>query len=162
MIFEIDVSGEDILSKDYSICIADKDRIIKGFKFNEKLIKDLSSRYGQEFYRYKKSQKEKALFKVRIYCIAIYYIFKSIKIKKDLSLVICRDFDGKENDIKENLKFFIDKKLRLKLDNNINFTRLDKDSTAHRYAFLMRKDKKNKLPVYTKIILRDFEEFLKK
>ncbi|OGJ16355.1 hypothetical protein A3K74_02070 [Candidatus Pacearchaeota archaeon RBG_13_33_26] len=160
--FEIDVSGEDILSKDYTICIANKDGIIKGFKFNEKLIKDLSSRYGQGFYRYKKSQKEKALFKVRVYCIAIYYIFKSIKIKGDLSLNICRDFDGKENDIKENLRFLLDNRLGLRLDNQIIFTKLDKESTANKYAFLMRKDKKNKLSTYIKITLPDFEEFLKK
>ena len=33
MNLEIDVSGEDLLSKDYTICIADNNGIIKGFKF---------------------------------------------------------------------------------------------------------------------------------
>ncbi len=34
MIFDIDVSGGDLLNKDYVICIANRDGIIKGFKFN--------------------------------------------------------------------------------------------------------------------------------
>ena len=59
--FEIDVSGEDLLSKNYTICAADKDSVIKGFKFNEKLTNLLSSRYGQGLYKYHKSQKGKAL-----------------------------------------------------------------------------------------------------
>ena len=36
--FEIDVSGEDLLSKNYVICIANRDGIIKGFKFKENLV----------------------------------------------------------------------------------------------------------------------------
>jgi hypothetical protein len=161
MEFEIDVSGEDLLSKNYTICIANKDGIIKGFKFNEKLVKDLSSRYGQEFYRYKKSRKEKSLFKIRLYSITIYYLFKSIKIKKEISLSICRDFQGRENDIQENLKFFLGKILNLKLD-KIYFTKLDKDSNANRYSLLMREDTKNKMNTYIKIELKDFEKWLKK
>lgn len=161
MEFEIDVSGEDLLSKNYVICIADKNSTIKGFKFDEKLVKDLSSRYGQGFYKYKKSRKGKTLFKIRLYSIAIYYLFKSTKIKGNLSLTICRDFEGKENDIKENLNFFLGKQLGLKLE-NIYFTKLNKNSNAHKYAFLMREDRKNKLQTYTKIELKYFEKWLKR
>lgn len=49
--FEIDVLGKDLLSKDYTICIANKNNIIKGFKFSEKFVSNLSSRYGQGLYR---------------------------------------------------------------------------------------------------------------
>lgn len=45
-IFEIDVSGDDLLSKDYTICIADKYGTIKGFKFSNDLINTLCSKYG--------------------------------------------------------------------------------------------------------------------
>ncbi|MFH1001961.1 MAG: hypothetical protein V1759_01765 [bacterium] len=149
------------MSKNYTICVANKDGLIKGFKFNEKLIKDLSSRYGQGMYRYKKSKKEKASFKLRLYSIVIYYLFKSIKIKKDVSLKICRDFQGRENDIKENLKFFLGKRIGLKLE-SIYFTKLDKGSSADKYSFLMREDTKNKMNTYIKIELKDFEQWLKK
>ena len=162
MDFEIDVSGEDLLNKNYAICIADRNNIIKGFKFEEKIIEDLCSKYGQGFYKYKKSQSGKALFKIRLYCIVIYYLFKSIKLKGELSLIICRDFQGKENDIKENLRFFLNILLDLKLEDKIHFTKLDKLSNAHKYAFLMREDRKNKMPIYVKINLEDFERFLKK
>jgi len=161
MEFEIDVSGNDLLSKNYTICVANKDGIIKGFKFSEKLVKDLSSRYGQHMYRYKKSKKDKASFKVRLYSIAIYHLFKSLKIKKNISLNICRDFQGRENDIRENLKFLLIKKLGLNMD-NIHFTKLDKGSNADKYAFLMREDAKNKMNTYVKIELDAFEKWLKK
>ena len=57
MEFDIDVSGKDLLSKDYTICIANKDSLIRGFKLNEELVNILSSKYGQELYQYKKSNK---------------------------------------------------------------------------------------------------------
>ena len=51
MIFEIDVSGEDIFSPGYSIVVADKDNLVKGFKFDRKLIQVLRARQGEERYR---------------------------------------------------------------------------------------------------------------
>ncbi len=161
MNFEIDVSGEDLLSKGYTICIADNSSIIKGFKFNDELIKILSSRYGQGFYRYKKSKKGKSLFKMRLYSIVIYHLFKSIKPKREISLSVCKDFDGKENDIKENFKFFLEKKLGLNFSDKIYFAKLGKNSNAHKYAFLMREDRKNKMSTYVKIKLEEFEKWLK-
>ncbi len=156
--FEIDVSGEDLLNKDYTICIADKNSLIRGFKFSEKLVKDLCSRYGQGFYRYKKSKKGKANFRVRLYCVVVYYLIESLKVNS-YSLTICRDFNGKENDIRENLKALF-KKNNLYLTESIFFTKLDKNSNAHKYAFLMREDKKNQLPNYIEIKLEDFEKWL--
>jgi hypothetical protein len=38
MDWDIDVSGEDLLSKNYTICIADKDSTIRGFKFDEEIV----------------------------------------------------------------------------------------------------------------------------
>lgn len=159
MQFEIDVSGEDLLSKDYTICVAN-DKIIKGFKFSEELIKILSSRYGQGFYKYKKSSKQKTIFKLRIYSIVIYKIIASINVKGNLDLKICRDFDGKEEEIKNNLKFLLGNLLNFDL--SFEFTKLGKDSPAHNYAYLMRKDKNNQLKTYVKISLEEIEEFLKK
>lgn len=157
--FEVDVSGEDLLSKDYAICIADKNSNIKGFKFSEKLVKDLCSRYEQGFYRYKKSKKGKADFKIRLYSVVVYYLFKSLKIFEEVSLNLCRDFDRKENDIRENLRTLF-RKNALKFK-EIYFVKLNEDSNAHKYAFLMRHDKKNQLPNYINIKLDDFEKWLK-
>jgi len=160
-IFDIDVSGEDLLSKDYTICIADKNDTIKGFKFSDKLVKDLSSRYGQGFYRYEKSKKGKANFKIRLYCVAVYYLIKSLNLSEKVSLNICRDFDGKENDIKENLKAIFGKG-NLLFPKSIYFCRLPDDSNAHKYSFLMRKDRKNKISTYISIKLDEFERWLSK
>jgi len=162
MNFEIDVSGEDLLEKDYTICIANKDGIIKGFKFSNDLVNILSSRYGQGIYKkYSKSQKGKATFKIRLYCIIVHYLIKSLK-TKDISLTLCRDFQGREEDIKRNLNFFIKEIIGLKLDDRIYFDKLSQNSNAHKYAYLMRKDTKNKMSTYIKISLEDLEKWLKK
>lgn len=155
---EIDVSGDDLLNRDYTICIADG-KFIKGFKFSNKIVNILSSKYGQGFYRYKKSNKQKALFKIRLYSIVIYYLLKSLNIKEKISLVICRDFQGREEEIKNNLKYFLIKKLGLICE--FEFTKLGKESVAHQYAYLMRKDKRNKLTTYVDISLDNLEEWLK-
>ena len=159
--FEVDVSGEELLNKNYTICIADNDGIIKGFKFNEKLIGDLCSRYGQGIYRYKKSSKGKATFKVRIYCIIVYYLIKSLNLKDNISLALCRDFIGWENEIKDNLKYFA-KNLGIDLEDKITFTKLSPESNAHKYAYLMRIDNKNKMSTYVNITVKEIEKWLKK
>jgi len=162
MNFEVDVSGEDLLGKDYTICIANNNGIIKGFKFDNDMINILSSRYGQKIYkRYPKSQKGKATFKIRLYCIVIYYLIKTLKIK-DISLTLCRDFQGREEDIKKSLKFFIEEVLALKLADRIYFDKLSPNSNAHKYAYLMRQDTKNKMSTYLKISIEDIEKWLKK
>ena len=162
MELEVDVSGEDLLSKDYTVCIASKDEIIRGFKFNEELINILSSRYGQGFYKYPKSKNGKALFKVRVYSVVIYYLVKSLKISGDISLNLCRDFYGREEEIKKNLLFFIEKILGLSIRDKIYFRKLEKDSNAHKYAYLMRHDNKNKLDTYITISLEEIEKWIKK
>lgn len=159
-IFEVDVSGEDLLSKDYSICVADKDGAIKGFKFSEKLIKDLNSRYGQGFYRYSKSKKGKSDFKIRLYCVVVYYLFISFKISGDVSLNLCRDFAGRDKYIRKSLEYFLKDKLEIELC-GIYFAKLSDSSNAHRYAGISRKDRKNKLNIYVNILLEDFEKWLK-
>ena len=83
MRFEIDISGSDIFDPDYVICISSKElfngrRIIKGFKIDEELIKTLIKKWKGNKYRYYYDQYEqtRGTFKVRIYCIIIYYLFK--------------------------------------------------------------------------------------
>ncbi len=162
MEFDIDVSGEDILSKDFVICIANSNNLIKGYKFDSDIIKILNSRYGQGFYRYQKSKKGKSLFKVRLYSIIVYYLFKDININDHVSLHICRDFDGKETDIKVNFKYFLETLLGIKIDEKFYFGRLDVKSNAHRYASLMRMDTKNQLKTYVNITLEEIEKFILK
>lgn len=160
MDFEIDVSGGDLLSKNYTIVVASKDDIVRGFKFDESLVKIIGSRYGEGKYRYKKSQQGKSFLKIRIYCIIIYYLFKSIKIKnKNINVEICRDFHGHEREITSNLKYFLEKKLGLIL--NYRYIKLQKGSNADKYAYLMRNDRKNLVKGYVKISLEDIEKFLK-
>jgi hypothetical protein len=161
MEFDIDVSGEDILTPDYTICIASQDSLIKGFKFSQDYVKILHSRFGQGLYRYEKSHKGKAQLKIRIYCTIIYYLFKSMNIRNTITLNICRDFDGKERDIENNLNFLLKEKLGLHIEKYI-FRKLDDKSHAHRYSYLMRKDTRNQLKTYVSIKPEDIEKFLRK
>ena len=163
MDFEIDVSGSDLLEKDYTIVISDNNDIIKGYKFDEKTIQVIKARYGEGRYRYKISSQGKAFLKVRIYCIIIYYLFKDIldKIKyKKLVLNICRDFQGHEKDIKSNLISLLKDKLGLLFE--MRYVTLPKNSNADKYAHLMRKDRKNLIKGYVKISYKDIEKLLLK
>ena len=156
MQFEIDVSGEDIFNPNYTIVVADKDNLIRGFKFSRKLIEVLRSRHGEGLYRYNHSKQGKTLVKIRIYCIVIYYLFKTIQFKdkkKEINLEVCRDFQGHEKDINSNLKYFLEDKLGFHI--NIKYVKLPNDSNADKYAYLMRKDTKNKMKDYIKISLEE-------
>ena len=159
MDFDIDVSGDDILNSNYSICVANNDGRILGFKFSSELIKILSSKLGQNLYKYKTSQKQKATFKLRLYSIVIYYLIKTLSVNQ-INLNICKDFSGRENDVKSNLDYFLVKLLGKEV--TYHFTQLSNQSNAHRYSYLMRNDTKNQLKVYVKISLNDFEKFLLK
>ena len=157
---DIDVSGMDIFEANYTICVATKESI-KGFKLTPKLINIIYFRYGQGFYRYKKSKKGTSLLKVRLYSVIIYYILKSFKVRDRITLNVCRDFSGKEAEIKSNLRYLLGELLKVRVD-CFNFCTLGKDSLAHRYAYLMRKDTRNKLKTYVKIGIKDIERFLSK
>jgi hypothetical protein len=159
MEFDIDVSGDDILNSNYSICVANNDGYILGFKFSSELIKILSAKLGQNLYKYKTSQKQKATFKLRLYSIVIYYLIKTSGVNQ-INLNICKDFSGRENDIKSNLDYFLVKLLGKEV--TYHFTQLSNQSNAHRYSYLMRNDTKNQLKIYVKINLNDFEKFLLK
>lgn len=158
--FDIDVSGEDIFSRNYTVCVADRGNIIKGFKIRKEFIRTINSRYVQCLYRYKRSKKARTLLKIRIYSIIIFNIFKEIKPKNEIKLNICRDFNGREEDIKSNLNYFLKDLLKLNV-REFSFNRLPSDSIAHRYAYLMSKDTKNKLKTYINISIPEFETFLK-
>ncbi len=161
MKFEVDVSGYDLFQEDYTICIANDTGIVKGFKFKQALISLLQENWEKGLYRYPQTINRRGIFKVRIYCIIIYHLFKAIDKIKEVELVICKDFPGHQNDIKQNLRHFLEK-LAGKRITSIKFERLPNTSNAHGYAYLMSKDKYNLLPTYVTLELKDIEPFLRK
>jgi len=161
MKFEIDVSGCDIFDENYIICIAkDNGEIIKGFKFKKELINSLITNWKANKYKYNYDSHEtkKGVFKVRIYSIVVYYLFKSAGKIDWLSLTICKDFKGHINEINQTLRFLLEK-LNIKMGNPLHQS-LPSTSYAHIYAGMMRRDKKNMLNTYVNITLEDIEKFL--
>ncbi len=171
MLFEIDVSGSDIFEKDYTIMVAEKNaKILLGHKITEKTRKTIRAKQGQGHYRYSQSKKGKASLKVRVYCTIIYFIFRELKRKhniENISMEICHDFPGRETEIREMLKQLLGKNktaksLNLKIE-RISFVELPADSPADNYAFLLKRDKLNKLKnLECRIKTEEIEEFLKK
>jgi hypothetical protein len=164
MKFEVDVSGYDIFNDTYVICIArDDGEIVKGFKFNKELTDRLITNWKANKYRYEYNHYEtkRGIFKVRIYSIILYYIFKSIEKPDFLSLTLCRDFKGRNNEITQSLKYFLETILKIKMGKPI-YQKLASTSHAHIYASMMRRDNKNLLNTYVNISLEDIEKFLKK
>ncbi|MBU1203701.1 MAG: hypothetical protein KKG60_01385 [Nanoarchaeota archaeon] len=161
MKFEIDVSGYDIFSKDYVICISGEGSIVKGFKFKKELIETIINNWHKQKYGYRDFGKEIALFKVKLYCVIIYYLFKSIGLKERVSLTICRDFYRHKNDINNTLRYLLEKKLGIQIGSPLH-QRLPNSSEAHRYAKLMHNDTLNKLTTSVDINLEDIEKFLRR
>jgi len=164
MKFEVDVSGYDLFNDTYVICIAREDgEIIRGFKFTKALINSLVSNWKQNKYRYEYNSFEtkRGILKVRIYSIILYYLFKSIEKPDFLSLTICRDFKGRNNEIVQSLRYFLEGLLQIKMGKPL-FQRLANSSHAHIYASMMRKDIKNQFRTYVDIGLQDIEKFLRK
>lgn len=162
MKFEIDISGYDMFNDTYVICIAqDNGDIIKGFKFTKELITTLVSNWKANKYRYpyEAYETKRGIFKVRVYSIILYYLFKSIEKPDFLSLTVCRDFKGRNNEIKQNLKYFLEKTLGIKIGEPL-FQKLSPTSHAHIYANMMRRDSKNLLRTYVDIKLEDIEKLL--
>ncbi|MDD5148519.1 MAG: hypothetical protein PHH08_03585 [Candidatus ainarchaeum sp.] len=164
--FEIDVSGSDIFEKDFTIVVAEENNsnVILAYKFTEQISRVILSRHGQNLYRYPPSKNGKANLKVRLYCVAIHYIFKELKKRlklTDACLLVCRDFSGHEPDIQQSLAHLLEEALHIQLE--IVFTRLQKGSIADRYAFLIRKDTHNKFTKMRILIsLEEFEIFMQK
>lgn len=169
MKFEIDVSGDDMFNNPrYTICIASKNKvdgksIIKGFIINEEIKEILIRRWKENKYRYYYDGREKkrGLFKVRIYCIILYYLFKSLDIEEKISLTICRDFSGRERTIDQNLKFLLEDRGEMKIGKPLH-QKLPPTSLAHWYALMMSRDSEKRLDTYVDITLEDIEKFLKK
>ena len=168
MKFEIDVSGSDLFKPKYTICIASKDRtngksIIRGFRIDEETKKILIEKWKENKYRYHYDsfEKKRGIFKVRIYCIIIYYLFKSLKINEKISLTICRDFSGRESTINQNLRFLLEEKGKMEIGIPLH-QKLPPSSLAHWYALMMARDSENRLDIYVNITLEDIEKFLKK
>lgn len=168
MKFEIDVSGYDLFNPKYTICIASKGNAkekstIRGFRISDELMKTIIKKWKENKYSYSYNSFEtnRGTFKVRIYCIIIYYLLKSLDIKEKISLTICRDFSNKESIINQNLKFLLEKKGRMKMGIPL-YQKLPHWSLAHRYAGLMSKDIENRLDTYVNITLEDIEKFLNK
>ncbi|HLC79260.1 MAG TPA: hypothetical protein VJG83_02410 [archaeon] len=165
MFFEIDVSGEDILNENYTVVVAEpgKNTLMLGYKFDEKTLRILTARWGQGKYTYAKSPKGKADMRVRLYCIVIYYIFKRLKDKiesSNIKLRLCKDFSGRESNIKESLKYLLSS-LKYSVA-SMDFAKLSKHSLADKYAYLLRKDTENKFKgLLIHIEIDEFEKFLK-
>lgn len=167
-IFEIDASGCDIFNKGYTIAVAEQnnDNGKLAYKFSEKVIQNILAKYGRGEYGYLPSKKGKAYLKVRVYCIAIYYLFKELKLRlrdlREAHLLICRDLYGHEQGIKDNLAQLLVIGLNINVI-DINFVTLPNDSIADNFAFLVRLDKRNELiKNCVSISSEDFDRLLKK
>lgn len=166
MDFEIDVSGSDIFAHGYTIVVAEagNGRRMLAHKFADAVVQVLRARHGQGEYRYPNSKRGKSDLKIRLYCVAIYYLFKELKRRhkfKDANLDVCRDFSGNEADIKQSLQHLLGSRLGLRI--NVNFVKLPKGSIADKYSSAIRRDKSNRLKKFClELGVSEFEAFLVK
>lgn len=163
---QIDVSGDDVLERGYCIVAAKSDfKSYFGFKFDEKLVRALKNNYETGKYHYGRSKTGKIYFKIRVYCIVVSILVKSIMKEnnaKEAGLYICRDFDGHKEDIELNLKSLLrDVKIA-----RLMYDTLPKESAADILAYLLNKSKRIKGKRFDRkriiiISLADIEKHIK-
>ena len=159
---EIDVSGADIFHEDYSICVSDGTGNITGFKFDNDMIHNLKTSWQGGKYNKCPYGPNAGKFKVRIYRVILRYLIKELfKKNEDREIIVnyCRDFPSHENGITQSVRHRIENIHKRNLK-RIYCSRLPKGSDAHRYAYLMNKDKYNYLKCYVKISLKNIENGL--
>ena len=119
MKFEIDVAGYGMFrDRDFTICVAKDDgSVVKGFKFSKALVDSLISDWkdGKFKYIYDTGESKRGRLKARIYCIIVYCLFKSIEKQDFISLTLCRDFKGRENEISQSIKYLLVEQLGFKI-----------------------------------------------
>ncbi|MFT4343351.1 MAG: hypothetical protein ACMXYE_01240 [Candidatus Woesearchaeota archaeon] len=98
--YKIDVTGDDILSKNAGIVIVYNNKFVYGFKFNSHLQNTIRNNFQKNLYCFS----NKKILKPRIYCAVVTLILKKIQIDHytdptSFQLNICNDFDGHSNDI---------------------------------------------------------------
>jgi hypothetical protein len=162
MTIEIDVSGSDIFCKDYCICAVDNEGIVKGYKFKEEDVEKLKEGFVNKKYTRLDKRTTPSKFKVKIYLIVLKHLLKELfkeHKKEEISILFCRDFPGHENAISRSITHQILNVHKRKLS-TIKCGKLPSLSDAHRYAYMMNKDRHNYLSCYCTFSLKDIEEQL--
>jgi hypothetical protein len=159
MLFQIDLSGTDLLKEGSVLVISNTKGLIKGFQINQEIIDSLLKNWAEGKYFCRYSKRGLGFFKAMIYCAIICGLIKSTE-AKEVDLEICHDLRFHENNIKQRLNKLLRKKLNIK-SNSIIFKCM-KGSDADNYAYLMFKDKYNLLPTYINLTLESLEEYLLK
>ncbi|MDA3836263.1 MAG: hypothetical protein PF542_01435 [Nanoarchaeota archaeon] len=98
MRIEIDVSGQDLFHKDYSICVVDKRGCVKSFRFKEEVIDKIKSHWKNREYTIP-SYAKPARFKFKLYSIVVQILLGNLleeEESKEISIHFCRDFPSYE------------------------------------------------------------------
>lgn len=163
MHLEIDVSGHDIFSENYAICLSAGDGRVKGFKFDGELIRELKKNWKNGKYdKYPYQQQNQGAFKTRIYCVIgkllLGELFNGFN-DKVVGVHFCGDFPGHEDTIKASLNHCITH-IHKKQTSKVHCARLPSGSDAHRYAKMMHQDIYRHLGIYVNISLGQIEPYL--
>lgn len=158
MLFQIDMSGCDLLRENSVIGLSDCKGVIRGFQITQSIIDKLLTNWqsGKYFCRY--SKRGLGFFKAMVYSSVICCLLESIGKPGEVELEICRDLRFHENNIRQRLNKLLRKKLGIKV-NSIIFKNL-RGSDVDNYAYLMFRDNYNLLPTYVNLCPEDIEKFL--
>jgi hypothetical protein len=158
---DVDVSGEDLLSQGYVICAVEEKKV-KAFKMDARTVSAIHDRLAKGSYKYKRSKRGKSSLKIRIYCVVVIALIKSLRPKGPLTLRLCRDFYGREFDIKTTLEDILGNQSKIALK-EIVFVVFPDDNLAHMMAGTCRKDRAGRLKgIYIDFPLESIEQFLRR
>lgn len=135
--YKIDVTGDDILSKNAGVIVTYNNKRVYAFKFSCDVQKNIRENYQQGNY----CLNSKKILKPRVYCAVLAIILRRIAQEnyteqKNYQLNICKDFDGHEVNIISILKEHTNQlNIFEELDaNNYSFCRHPKKSLIQQSA----------------------------
>ncbi len=112
-LFEIDKSGYDVMERDYAIVVVKNNKLVYGYKINQKCRDDLVRELNQGHLGINdtKGKIDRLRFKIRLHTAIIILLMKEAvkkrEILNDCKILICNDIDGHFQEIKEMLFYHI-------------------------------------------------------
>lgn len=158
---DIDVSGKDILNRNFSICIVLNDKYKYGYRFEHNTQEVLKFGYKSGKYRLKVVRGSKNL-KVRLYSAVVSLLLNElclrVKVNKNYEIFLCNDLDGYFNAIRQFLR---DNTTFKDVIDYIYLTRHPKDSVIQKTVKALSKGIKDDI-ILPNIKITDIENLISK
>lgn len=155
-VFEVDKSGDDVLTINYSIVLIKNDKIPYGYRIPSSIQKELINDFKEGLLGIKNKINFKVRFHTKIIILLLKEAIKGRKPNNPCKILICNDLDGHFHEIRD----MIVKNLKNQMPNlkkeNITQAYFNKDSLINKVAKALN-NRNNKILQKYNVIKCDFK-----